>query len=145
MGRPLMKDEEYTMPSNLRRLFTVKELKADVESELMLKKGRTRRVNVTATFLDGHTENVTDSVHIDVPDFMTVNGNLLKSVDEGYGEVTISYTDFARTTSQLKITVATSTEVGIVTPQASGSQLPTQNIFNANIGNRIYMSMYPST
>ena len=132
MGRPLMKDEEYTMPSNLRRLFTVKELKADVESELMLKKGRTRRVNVTATFLDGHTENVTDSVHIDVPDFMTVNGNLLKSVDEGYGEVTISYTDFARTTSQLKITVATSTEVGIVTPPASGSQLPTQNIFNAN-------------
>ena len=131
MNQPLMKDEEFTMPNNLKQLFTVKELTADVESPLTLKKGRTKRINVTATFLDGHTENVTDSIHFSVPDFITVNGNQLKTVDHGTGEVTISYTDFARNTTQITFTITTGTD-GIDTPSTLTTQPSSIHIFNAS-------------
>ena len=107
MERPLMKDEAYTMSSSLKRLFTVKELKAEVTSPLTLKKGRAMKINVTATFQDGHTENVTDSAHFTVPDFMTADGNKIKSVTDGTGDVVVTYTDFGRTTSQAVFTVTT--------------------------------------
>ena len=107
MDRPLMADADFHLPNNLKQLFKVKELTVDVDNTLTLKKGYSKRINVTATFLDGHTENVTDSVHFSVPDFLTVNGNRLKAVDDGAGEVTLSYTDFSRTTTQLTITVTT--------------------------------------
>ena len=107
MDRPLMADADFHLPNNLKQLFKVKELTVDVDNTLTLKKGYSKRINVTATFLDGHTENVTDSVHFSVPDFLTVNGNRLKAVDDGAGEVTLSYTDFSRTTTQLTLTVTT--------------------------------------
>ena len=113
MERPLMADEEYTLPNNLKKLFTVKELKVDVDSTLTLKKGRTKRVNVTATFLDGHTENVTDSVHFSGPECITFNGNLIKVVGDGIGEVTISYTDFTRATSQITFQIVAGAGAGI--------------------------------
>ena len=131
MNQPLMKDEEYTMPNNLKQLFTVKELSIDVDSPLTLKKGRTRRINVTATFLDGHSENVTDSVRFTVPEFVTVNGNQLKSIDNGSGEVTVSYTDFARTTSSLTFSITTGTGTGVETPSAISPEHSTPVIFNA--------------
>ena len=137
MNRPLRKDEAFSMPNNLKRLFTVKQLSADVESELTLKKGRSKRINVTATFLDGHTENVTDSVHFLVPDFITVNGNLLKATEEGYGEVTITYTDFARNTSELTITINPNlSAISDLAADNSPSQPTASAIYNAS-GQRI--------
>ena len=133
MGHPLMADEDYNMPNNLKRLFTVKALTIDVESPLTLKKGRSKRINVTATFLDGHTENVTDSVHFDAPDFLTVKGNLLKAVEEGSGEVTITYTDFARTTSQIVLSITTDPGAGIHEMKSTPER---PIIYNAN-GQRI--------
>ncbi len=134
MNQPLRADEEYTLPNNLKQVFTVKELTADVDSELTLKKGRTKNINVTATFLDGHQENVTDSIHFEVPDFITVTGNKLKAVEAEYGVVTITYTDFARNTSQLTITINPQLS-SIGTPTASvHPQMPV--IFNAS-GQRI--------
>ena len=109
MDLPLMADADFRLPNNLKQLFKVRELTVDVDNTLTLKKGRTKRINVTATFLDGHTENVTDSVHFLVPDFLTVNGNQLRAVDDGAGEVTLTYTDFTRTTTQLTLTVTTGT------------------------------------
>lgn len=133
MGHPLMADEDYNMPNNLKRLFTVKALTIDVESPLTLKKGRSKRINVTATFLDGHTENVTDSVHFDAPDFLTVKDNLLKAVEEGSGEVTITYTDFARTTSQIVLSITTDPGAGIHEMKSTPER---PIIYNAN-GQRI--------
>ena len=113
MGVPTMKDEEYTLPNNLKRLFTVKELTLDVDSILTLKKSRSRRVSVTATFLDGHTEDVTEQAVFTGPDFLSIDGNRIKPVDNGEGKVVVSYTDFSRTTTETTFIVTTGTAVGI--------------------------------
>ena len=136
MERPLLADESFNLPTNLKRLFTVKELTVDVESPLTLKKGRSKRINVTATFLDGHTENVTDSIHISAPDFLTVKGNLIKATEEDYGEVVISYTDFARTTSQTTIIVNPHLSSINLYPSTLTPQPSMPIIFNAS-GQRI--------
>lgn len=114
MGVPTMMDEDYTLPNNLKRLFTVKELALDVDSILTLKKSRSRRVSVTATFLDGHTEDVTEQASFTGPDFLAIEGNRIKPVDNGEGKVVVSYTDFSRTTTETTFIVTTGTAVGIL-------------------------------
>lgn len=122
MGLPTMKDEEYNLPSNLKRLFTVKELTLDVDSVLTLKKNRSKRVSVKATFLDGHTEDVTDQAVFSGPDFLSIEGNRVKSVDDGVGRVVVSYTDFSWTTTETTFTITTGAAVGIgnVSLEAAG-------------------------
>ena len=113
MERPLVADAEYTLPNNLKRLFTVKELKVDVDSVVTIKKGRNKRINVTATFLDGHQENVTDSVHFSDPEFLSIKDNLIKTVEEGMGELTLSYTDFTGATTQMTLVITTGPGAGV--------------------------------
>lgn len=113
MGQPTLQNEDYRLPNNLKRLFTATELKTDIEGELTLKKGRSKRVKVTATFLDGHTEDVTDSVHLSGPDFLTLSGNQIKVVEEGSGTVTVSYTDFTRATVTTEIAITSGPGAGI--------------------------------
>ena len=113
MGLPTLQNEDYRLPNNLKRLFTATELKTDVEGELTLKKGRSKKVKVTATFLDGHSEDVTDSVHLSGPEFLTFSGNQIKVVEEGSGTVTVSYTDFTRATITTEIAITTGPGAGI--------------------------------
>lgn len=122
MNQPLMADEEYKLPNSLKKLFTVKELSVDVDDNFTLKKGRSKRVKVTATFLDGHTENVTDSAHFSGPNFLTINGNLIKAVEDGTGEVTVSFTDFTRTTSQMTFTIISGSGDGIIERSAESGE-----------------------
>ena len=113
MGQPTLQNEDYRLPNNLKRLFTAKELKTDVVGELTLKKGRSKKIKVTATFLDGHSEDVTDSVHLSGPEFLTFSGNQIKVVEEGSGTITVSYTDFTRATITTEIAITTGPGAGI--------------------------------
>lgn len=113
MNLPLRAHEDYRLPTSLKQLFTVRELTLDVDSTLTLKKGRSRRISVNATYLDGHQENVTDSAHLYGPDFITINGNLIKATGEGYGQVTVSYTDFTGNTTEATFNITTGSETGI--------------------------------
>ena len=113
MGQPTLQNEDYRLPNNLKRLFTATELKTDVEGELTLKKGRSKKIKVTATFLDGHSEDVTDSVNLSGPEFLSFSGNQIKVVEEGSGTITVSYTAFTRATITAEIAITTGPGAGI--------------------------------
>ncbi len=113
MGVPTIKDEEYNLPNNLKKFFTVTSLTADVDSVLTLRKGRSQRVNVTATFMDGHSEDVTKEVQFSGPEFLSFNGNIVRVTGEGCGEVVISYPDFTGATCETHFTLTTGQAVGI--------------------------------
>ncbi|MBO4906626.1 MAG: hypothetical protein J5486_06285 [Bacteroidaceae bacterium] len=118
MGRPLIADAEFTLQPNLKRLFTVDKLTLNIDTVLTLKKGRSKSINVVATFLDGHEETVTDSIHITAPDFITVSKNVIRVNAEGDGDVVVSYTDFSRKTTQVTIHLNTGDGTAISNVQA---------------------------
>ena len=90
MGRPTQKDPDYTLPSNLKKFFPLKELE---DSEVHLKAGDRTRLTVWATFADGHREDLTDEVTFTGSDGVVVSSDGWLTANTS-GTITATYTDF---------------------------------------------------
>jgi lysophospholipase L1-like esterase len=92
MGKALKVDASYTLPDNLKKFFTAKSLQN--VGDLVMRKGSSRSVSITATFEDGHQEDVSNEITYSVPDFVTEEGGRFTAIEEGTGTITATYTDF---------------------------------------------------
>ena len=91
MGRELHKDADYTLPDNLKPLYTLSSFDA---SPCQVKVGSSQKVTMKGTFADGRKEDITDFITLTSDDF-TIVDNAIQATEEKTGIVTVHYTDFA--------------------------------------------------
>ena len=87
MGLDAKPDAQYTMSTALKKFYGAKSIAATASEEL----APGDKISVTATFNDGHKEDVSDYVTFRSDDIMIKDG---KIVGEGNGVVEVAYTDF---------------------------------------------------
>ena len=90
MGRELKADAGYQFPATYKKFYTAKSI--DLASDIHAVPGQ--RFNVTATFMDGHTEDVSAQMEYRSDD-VVFTGTALANNAEGEGQVEAVYTDFA--------------------------------------------------
>jgi hypothetical protein len=100
MGLDAKPDAQYTMSTALKKFYGAKSIAATASEEL----APGDKISVTATFNDGHKEDVSDYVTFRSDDIMIKDG---KIVGEGNGVVEVAYTDFCNqeTTTTLNVKV----------------------------------------
>lgn len=87
MGLEAIPDAAYTMPQALQKFYGAKSLAVTANDVIV----PGEPISVTATFNDGHKEEVSDCVTLSSKDFLIENG---KIAGEGQGTLEMSYTDF---------------------------------------------------
>ena len=93
MGYPTYMDASYQLPDNLYPFYHATSIKSF--EDISLEPGGSMSIDVTASFADEHTENVTANVDIRCTgDGVQIVGNQLICVSAASTLVTISYTDF---------------------------------------------------
>ena len=101
MGRETQMNADYKPSSNLRKFYTVKEFDTHYDAKA--------RASVTlqlwATFLDGHREDLTEEATFTSEDFKITNGKIRMPSDGKGGVVTATYTDFLGTEHNVDITI----------------------------------------
>jgi hypothetical protein len=93
MGRELMAEADYQIPSQQKKFYSAKSL--DVPSEVSAVPGDRIPGGITATFEDGHKENVSAYTDFTSEDVVFENG-ALSPRHEGKGTAEAVYTDFCR-------------------------------------------------
>ena len=93
MGRELMAEADYQIPSQQKKFYSAKSL--DVPSEVTAVPGDRIPGGITATFEDGHKENVSAYTDFTSEDVVFENG-ALSPRHEGKGTAEAVYTDFCR-------------------------------------------------
>ena len=125
MGRPLKADDAYDMPDNLRQFVTVTALQAP--ADIIIRPGSSRSFSVTATFADGHKEDVSAEVVLTAPAFITAADGILTATAEGQATVTATFTDFAgnslSTTFNVESTLQGNNHVLVVNNGNAGQNL----------------------
>ena len=100
MGRELRADPDYQMASTLKRFFSAKTL--NLADSIVAQPGAI--IPATATFQDGHTEDVTGWLSFAVQEGDVVfNDDCLSQRYEGTGIVEATYTDFARSSKSATV------------------------------------------
>lgn len=103
MGRELMADPDYVMPTSMKKFFCVQ--KIDLPAELVAVPGQ--RIGVKATFQDGHVEDVTADMVYACDEVPFAGGCVASTAGDADGTVVATYTDFSRkqtrATMQLKV------------------------------------------
>ena len=102
MGHQLQKDADYTLPDNLKDLYTLTSFN-DL-SPRQVKVGSSQKISMKGTFGDGRTEDISDGITLTSEDFPIVDG-AIKADEEKTGIVTVHYTDFAGIEHTADITV----------------------------------------
>lgn len=91
MGCIPQKDANYSMPENMRQLFTLKGL-VPIQ-DVVLRVGGSKQLRLWGVFLDNHGEDLTREAVFTSNDF-TVDGGVVQAKEEKEGVVTATYTDF---------------------------------------------------
>ena len=100
MGQELIADPDYQMSSQLKEFYEAKSI--SLEDNVLTMPGQ--KIPVTAKFVDGHTEDVSDFVRF-TSDNLPITDGIIAS--EGEGDATAVYTDFSRkeTTKDVHVVV----------------------------------------
>ena len=91
MGLEPKANPANTLNTSLSKFFTAKSLDMTTDFEVM--PGQKQRIPVTATFYDGHSEDVTNYMQF-VSDDITFSGRLLAPQGDEHGTAEAVYTDF---------------------------------------------------
>ena len=127
MGRETKVAEGYNMPDNLKNFMTP----IAFVNTLTAKSGSVLPLKLTATFADGHREDLTLETTFTSADYVITNGKI-KVGDEGSkGSVTAVYTDFMGVTHEVQLTIEVGEGTGLT--RLNGiDQLLVQNFIIVN-------------
>ena len=106
-------------------------IKLNKIADATMKIGETKTIIVKAVFADAHTEEVTADVKLTVPDFLSVDKNVITAIGEGTGSVTVEYTDFTGNTQSVAF------QVNSLDPAKNNVLVVSNSSAGKNIGDRM--------
>ena len=104
LGQPAKVNDSYTLHASLKNLYTATGL--EPIADITLRPGYEHKLDVKATFLDGHVENVSQEAVVSATGPLTVNGTTIKTTGEGQATATVSYTDFTGQTVSTTVAIS---------------------------------------
>lgn len=108
MGMPTRMNADYTLPDNLKKLFSIKSIQAD---DVNIRVGASKRLTIVGTFADGHQEDLTGESTFSSNDFTVDNSGTVVATEEKTGTVSATYTDFMGEEHMVTVNVET-TDLG---------------------------------
>lgn len=106
MGRETRMAEGYDMPNNLKNFMTP----VSFVTTLTANSGTLLPLKLTATFADGHTEDLTSETKFTSSDYVVISGRIKVKETGANGTVTATYNDFMGVKHEVIITITTGEE-----------------------------------
>lgn len=99
MGREVAKDADYTLPANMEKFLTLKEIEG-INEPFIINVGKVYSLPLVGIFADGHREDLTKEATFSSKDFIVSSIGRIKSTEEKRGTVTVVLNDFAAGTKR---------------------------------------------
>jgi arabinoxylan arabinofuranohydrolase len=135
-------DTLYILVKDYKSELTVKRIFADT-SNMTLFKERTLMITITAEYLDGHTEDITDLAAYESsnPMIATANKGTIKALSNGTATITVGYIDEMGKVSTLPVQIRVTNRNPYIRNKADEfneqSGIQTENSYNAGGGKNV--------